>query len=128
MTQPEKDVVDASYLPEDKLAKARVFDLHTQEIIAEGTEVPVSSGNYYRIDPEAIEAVRAQQTVGIYPFLIHAINLTGVYSVANSAQADSVLSAQRTRLQAVLQEGATLLEQIRTAADKAALDAIVDPR
>jgi hypothetical protein len=128
MSQLEKDAVDVVNLSDDKLAKARTFDLRTQQIIAQGVEVPPASGDFFRIDFEAIVAVEAQRDVAVYPFLIHAIGLTGVFTVNDVASANNVLSQQRIRLQAVLQEGANLLEQIRTAADKAALDAIVDPR
>jgi hypothetical protein len=128
MDAGEKTSVDAAILPDLKRQKAAVFDAHTMQILEEGVEYPASSGDYYAITPDALFAVQQMRDVGVYPFLIHAINYTNVLSVANLTQANALLATARDKMVEVLQEGAGLLEQIKNAADKAALDAIVDPR
>ena len=128
MTVPEKAAIDVALLNEFKRDKARTFDLHTAQILEEGIEYPGASGNFYRIDPSALTAVQAMRDVGVFPFLIHAIDYTGLLVVNNLAEANALLVAARDKMVDVYQTGAALLQQIAAAPDKATLDAIVDPR
>lgn len=128
MTAPEKAAIDVALLNDFKRDKAREFDLHTLEILARGVEYPGGSDDYYAITPSALTAVQQMKDVGVYPFLIHAIDYTDILTINDLAEANALLLAARNKMVDVLQEGAALLNQIKGAADKAALDAIVDPR
>lgn len=128
MAAGEKTAVDAALLEQFKREKAALFDLHTQEILARGVEHPAASGNFYDISPSAVSALEFQRDVAIYPFLVHAIGFTGIITINNATAANTLVAKAQEKLREVLQAGAVLLEAIRNAADKVALDAITDPR
>jgi hypothetical protein len=130
MTQAEKDVVDATNLPASKTIRFNQVDQRTGELIAQGYTF---SGKVFSLSENAQTNILAlyttkDHTALIYPISYSTINDTEGFSVVDAATVEQMyltaLGTKRSRLDS----GTALKDQIRAAATKAVLDAIIDNR
>ncbi|UCC72336.1 MAG: hypothetical protein JSV86_18510 [Gemmatimonadota bacterium] len=132
MTTPEKATIDAVLLAALKAARSVEVDRRTLELAAAGVEYPAASGAYYSIDPATLQAFRLELEAvtadASFPFYWDSTDNSAAITVASEAMGNAVLLAAARQLRDIYQSGTLIKNQIRAAASKVALDAIVDPR
>lgn len=130
MIQVEKDAVDLADLPDIKAVKYLEIDKRTGELIAAGF---FYAGFQFSLSTEAQSRLMGLNQVRDHPMITYPVkwnNLddTHVYNLAN---ADEVLTFYLTAVgtyRTHVDSGTALKQQVRDAANKAAVDAVVDNR
>lgn len=129
MTQSEKDAVDALNLDFHKQEKCENIDTRTRELIAEGF---THSGVNFSLSQNAQRnwMVNARELdLGHLTFpMNYPTNDDGLYSIADATEFNTIYYAALSIIQGHVVDGATLKVQVKSAVDKAGIDAIVDNR
>lgn len=130
MSQAEKDVADAADLPALKTARYLEIDVRTGELISGGF---LYAGLQFSLSTEAqarlmgINQVRENPAV-VYPITWNNLSDTITYDLANAAEVLTFYLTAVGTYRAHVDSGTALKNQIRAAANKAAVDAVVDNR
>jgi len=133
MDQSEIDAVEASRLPDYKLAKYQEFDVRTGEMIGNGFEFPPSSGHYYSLSAEGqsnlLGAYSAKDEAAFtYPVKWPTILDDYELSIPDAATLTAFYLTALGTVRVLRDSGTALKEAVRACTTKAEVDAIVDPR
>lgn len=133
MSAGEKDTVDAAGLPALKLTRHTEINTHTDELLLTGFEYPAESGQMFSLSVAernaifALDSMRSEVSLS-YPIVWNTEDGTAKVSLADAAAVRAFALAAFGVYRAAYDAGTTLRDSIRAAADKAAVDAVVDNR
>lgn len=133
MNQSEKDTEDASSLGALKISRYAEIDSRTAELIAVGFEYPVSSGDIFSLSLEGQSNIHGAYTSRnltefTYPVKWLTKDDGSSISLTDAAAIEDFFLGALSTIRGHKDSGSDLKEQIRNAATKAAVDALVDTR
>ena len=113
-----------------KSIKSDAIDTRSEEIISAGYTY---AGKQFSLSANAQTNILAMHTIRedpavTYPVTFNTIDDDDVYNVANSADMHGMFLTALGTKKAVLDSGTALKDSVRTATDKAGVDAVVDNR
>lgn len=130
MDAAAQTVVDDSeeYLDPEKARRCEAVDQQSEVLRAAGYEYPATSGNLHPLSRDAQDELQEIIELNSFPVVVSMLN-EKAYSIVDAADAASMRTAQLTRLyDGIRTPGSTLKNNLSVAADRAAVDAIIDTR
>lgn len=128
MTQPEKDVVDTANLPTLKTQRYAEIDTKTEELIAKGFTY---SSSVFSLSANAqitcLGLVERKDSL-TYPVDINLLDDSSKVSLADATAMQAFFDAAQAQIRTHLDNGTTLKQSIRDAADTATVNLVVDSR
>ena len=119
-------------LPEYKLEKQHVIDARTTELLFQGftyggkvLSLSISAQSYWT---NLYQARNIMAAAGLFPLTINTLNDLDTYVVVSVADAEGLYQTALGTMTSRLASGTALKSQVRAAATKAEVDAVVDNR
>lgn len=133
MTQPEKDVVDGAGLGALRTTRYVAIDARTAALISAGFEYPAASGTIFSLSLESQHNVHGAYTSRNLPAFAYPVKWLSkddatTTSLADAAAVEAFFLAALATIRGYKDAGSDLKEQVRAAATRAAVDAVVDAR